>query len=1040
MAPDGRAQAVFVMCALACVARGDVDVALGAFCQPCKRPDQMYTGKNEYLNFEAYESRIPRATPDGEHPWPNAMASGWPNSVKCDAKQWPNPCFKYTSKDRAGWWDDYSEQKALPTHAWFTDVFSSSPIIVLPQVFHWPIFQVPYSIIAANDGLSVMLPRYQVATNGGVPGQAGSIKSDVIKGVPPEVQAGGTDREMILTCVDALTGDGVPIPGAYPLAERRIADYDPNTLHVELTYKTTGQGAIDFLLTKGSPFVTARYHAALPAFLLKISSVHDINGVDCTKGCSGVKGTTLEDGLLKYKLNLINGVNKTFVYLLYSSAELSLKVALDDLALARIITSTAPANPDAITLRAAVTESLFIPVTNATLPVQTDKRWSSLPGGKMKADEQVMDKAANTYPHVAAKGGSESVKFSRTDDAENLKVTVSWDTDCVVPGCSPGDLLMLALPHHQAFSASGPQTPVSNVQYPLVLGVGTGWKGATWVLSYPIVGTTSEVMGNAIKDHFSGSQDYTAGPDTNANPFFSANRIPEDKKPLITAALRSDMAYWTNVENADLQRSPQSMFMSSDLYSFAKFMAAVARLVVIADELGEARVARIGRDYLRCRLNQWFDPLQESSEYFPFTGSAFPNGGALRGGVWVYDTTWGGLPTGNGLKHPGPDWHINDTQPDFGSGGYNDHMFHNGYVMYSVAVVLMGEGEGGDAPGRAGLQFGEGTCRNMIKTDAEWFAPLQDRVLSIVRDIANPDQAADPYFPKFRHRADWYVSHTWARGLFPSGLGSSNLESTSEAVQAWYSMFLMGYAMKKGSDALAVAAGAAFGDAPATRRAANDDIADALMNAGSVLLVTELGSISWYFHPRVNSDDANRNDVFPQDFQSLGVNGNMWGFGTMYQAFFNYGSCQYDNPHTKDDCPHDLNIDQIHWFNRLFILQIQLLPYTPATEMLTEKDWLPGAFHTDRFTYTNKNGAKSKGYDPSAILDDLPSAYTTCNGTTAMTGRRCTQGWLAYAYQTLAAVDSAGKETAWTQALEMEGVADGGTLTNLLWWIASRDD
>ena len=498
--------------------------------------------------------------------------------------------------------------------------------------------------------------------------------------------------------------------------------------------------------------------------------------------------------------------------------------------------------------------------------------------------------------------------------------------------------------------------------------------------------------------------------------------MKEEYSEVVRASLKADMAYWTGVHNAEVMRSPAFLYLNADCYAFGKFVAVVARLILIADELGEEDTARVGRDFVRCRLNQWLDPRHSTSPYFPYVGKTFPIPSALRNGIQTYDTTWGGLPTTNGLHNPGPAWVGNGTQPDFGSGGYNDHLFHYGYYLYSVSVVLRGAVESGPKPGQAGMWFDDDTCRGMNSSDSDWFTLVSKRVLAWGRDIANPDENNDPHFTQFRYHSDWYAGHSWARGLFPSGLTSSNIESSSEAMQAYYSLFLLGYAMQK---------------------AGLTDLsyeAKSLQTAGAVTLLSESVSIKYYWHmvgPEEKGFPATRLDVVPESFATLGVIGNLWTAALNYQVFFAYGICQWEKG-SGADCPKDLTLEQIHWFNRVFIMQIQMLPYSPITEGLVENPWLEQAMFTERLNYTARNGSVSHGYDPALIWTDLPSSYTRCNGTTQNLGKRCAQGWMAYALQSLAALGGDYVKTCFELALQIDGVADGNTVTNMLWWIASR--
>jgi endoglucanase Acf2 len=61
----------------------------------------------------------------------------------------------------------------------------------------------------------------------------------------------------------------------------------------------------------------------------------------------------------------------------------------------------------------------------------------------------------------------------------------------------------------------------------------------------------------------------------------------------------------------------------------------------------------------------------------------------------------------------------------------------------------------------------------------------------LVRDIASPDRA-DPMFP-FLRCFDPYAGHSWASGHARFGDGNNN-ESSSEAMNAWYGIILLGEA------------------------------------------------------------------------------------------------------------------------------------------------------------------------------------------------------------------------------------------------------
>jgi endoglucanase Acf2 len=97
----------------------------------------------------------------------------------------------------------------------------------------------------------------------------------------------------------------------------------------------------------------------------------------------------------------------------------------------------------------------------------------------------------------------------------------------------------------------------------------------------------------------------------------------------------------------------------------------------------------------------------------------------------------------------------------FGSELFNDHNFHYGYFMYAASILS--------------------------RYDYEYFQNNADFINLLVKDIANIDRT-DTAFPYLRG-FDAYEGHSWASGmgLFADG---NNQESSSEAVNAWYALYL----------------------------------------------------------------------------------------------------------------------------------------------------------------------------------------------------------------------------------------------------------
>eukprot|EP00755_Sulcionema_specki_P034460 Sspe_Gene.102916::Locus_78757_Transcript_1_1_Confidence_1.000_Length_1565::g.102916::m.102916 len=467
------------------------DVALLPFCPgECKRPDRLYPDEHVWMNYNATSSLIPRATPDGVHPWPYKMAPGWPTdpTKQCNESLWPNPCFEYTTTQRATWWDDYAGQPALPTNSWFTDLFSSTPVSAFPRVFAWPVMQLPYSVIAALDGFSITLPVYQVATNGGLPGIAGDIPQDAKTFIAPEIAAVGVDRIAILR------------PAGSPSLQRRIKRYDRNTLGVYMAYEGSGTQRIDYHLFKGSPFITSIFRGYTPELAFSSFVLQSINGVPCNCGCSGVKGVVVKGGVLRYTIEIYGNNEHWYTYVLYSNTELSPTVNIKG----QVLSVSEGVCSTQCILRIGVSElRRLVKITGAS---QFSPRWTSLTeqGGLLKVDVSTLDSYANTFPVLG--NNNNTVSFLYADD--KLRMRFSWETQCMVPGCSPSDLLTLALPHHQGLMdgmASTPQVKVPTVQYPITVGVAVAYAGNIWEVDYPVSTTLSPAMAAAVNAHLGGS-------------------------------------------------------------------------------------------------------------------------------------------------------------------------------------------------------------------------------------------------------------------------------------------------------------------------------------------------------------------------------------------------------------------------------------------------------------------------------------------------------------------------------------------------------
>jgi endo-1,3(4)-beta-glucanase len=283
-------------------------------------------------------------------------------------------------------------------------------------------------------------------------------------------------------------------------------------------------------------------------------------------------------------------------------------------------------------------------------------------------------------------------------------------------------------------------------------------------------------------------------------------------------------------EQPDLQAALQSDANFSpdettDPYFGGKQLAKLARLVLIAGEQNLGSLAASMTTRLASAIEPWLD----GSNPDPL----------------VYDTTWGGIVSTKGLA---------DSAADFGQGYYNDHHFHYGYFVYAAAVLA--------------------------REDPAWAASHAEKMLCLIRDIANPS-TADAWFPRVRN-FDWFVGHSWAAGLFSFGDGR-NQESTSEAVNAWYAVELFG-------------------------RARQDKT---LTNLGRILRAMEVASAQTYWQV----PDASA--IYAPPFKAHHAVGVLWQTKADFTTFFGTDPS--------------------------YIYGIQMMPFTPATEDLLARAWIADA-------------------------------------------------------------------------------------------------
>lgn len=265
----------------------------------------------------------------------------------------------------------------------------------------------------------------------------------------------------------------------------------------------------------------------------------------------------------------------------------------------------------------------------------------------------------------------------------------------------------------------------------------------------------------------------------------------------------------------------------------------------------------------------------------------------------------------------------------------------------------------------------------LSKFDHVWGRKFHEHVLLLVRDIANPSDD-DVFFPKWRHK-DWFVGFSWASGIVTiNGKPYPN-----------------GRNQESSSEAIsAYEAVALYGDVLSTLYTSESsnphekalyDAALRIRDMGRLLMATEIRSAKTYWH--VQSKEAvGVSRIYPEIYEPK-VIGMMWSMLAQEQTWF--GSEPWKS------------------------YGIQLMPITPASEQRDSGSWLN---------------------------EMLPVFAASCLG-----DKNCVaQGWSVLVYACMASVGD--WQGAWkgmaalNDSVFLEAGGDGHSLSNSLWYVATRPD
>ncbi len=180
----------------------------------------------------------------------------------------------------------------------------------------------------------------------------------------------------------------------------------------------------------------------------------------------------------------------------------------------------------------------------------------------------------------------------------------------------------------------------------------------------------------------------------------------------------------------------------SDTYWLGKQLGKWATLIPIAEQAHDQAAVAAFTGRIRKSLENFFSAADARGKLK-----------AAAEGLFYYDAKWGTL-----IGYPAS--YGSDVE-------LNDHHFHYGYFLRAAGELARRD------PGWA--------------ADAKWGGMLK----ILIRDIASRDRH-DSQFP-FLRNFDPYAGHSWASGHAKFGDGNNN-ESSSEAVNAWYGLILLGEA------------------------------------------------------------------------------------------------------------------------------------------------------------------------------------------------------------------------------------------------------
>ncbi|KAI7871164.1 endo-1,3(4)-beta-glucanase [Spinellus fusiger] len=429
--------------------------------------------------------------------------------------------------------------------------------------------------------------------------------------------------------------------------------------HVSATLKLSSNDNqnIVFPLTRGMPYVTAKYSGLTPQFFTQHAIINVVS--------EGTAGADVYTGK-KFKLSFNN--NPTSTYVIY---------ALGD---------------KPLSLRKNGNNNMI-----ASEPYNGVIRVARIPNN---AAESTLD----NYRDVWATSG----KITTSGDSNNASYGIQWK----VEGNANRGVLTYAYNHHMdSLTASVKKTTLTLES--ATKGTMTAVIGNTWTLNEPTISKVTWLPPN----------------------------------PAPAAPSRSDIL---KVLRDDVNKDYVPETQKNDIYFSGKGLQKVAMLALILNkpetQLSDPALARTALD----KLKTSFTPYLENRQGSPFKYDNLYKGIVARAGL---PTSMGG--SGN----PGA---------EFGHSYYNDHHYHQGYMVVTAAVTH--------------------------HLDPNWrTAEIKKWTETLIRDVNNPADE-DPYFASYRCW-DWFAGHSWASGIKIDGaMAGRDQESVPESINFYWGARLWGIA------------------------------------------------------------------------------------------------------------------------------------------------------------------------------------------------------------------------------------------------------